>query len=73
MRETLQKLLDSRPFEPFVVQLSSGESYEVRHPEMAALMKTRLFVAMPDSDDFEICSLLHVVGVKSANGRQVEG
>ncbi|MDX1966813.1 MAG: hypothetical protein SFV23_06560 [Planctomycetaceae bacterium] len=58
--ETLYELLHRRPFEPFVVRLTSGESHEIRHPEMALLLKTKLVVGQPDSDRMAICSLLHI-------------
>lgn len=72
MKETLIRLLRQQPFQPFVVQMSNGETFEVRHPEMAALAKSNLIVSKPDSDEFEICSLLHVANVK-ANGSIASG
>jgi hypothetical protein len=49
--------------------MSSGQSYEVRHPEMALLTRTDLLVGVDDADDgvpasFKICSLLHVTAVE---------
>src|SRR5437764_1215350 len=38
-----KKLLTQRPFEPFRVVMSSGERYDVRHPEMAWLTRTTLY------------------------------
>ena len=67
MKETLVQLLRQQPFQPFVVQMSNGQAFEVRHPEMAALLKSNLIVSSADSDEFEICSLLHIANVK-ANG-----
>ena len=63
MKETLVPLLRQQPFQPFLVQMSNGERFEVRHPEMAALLKSNLIIARPDSDEFEICSLLHIANV----------
>jgi hypothetical protein len=37
MKETLVQLLRQQPFQPFVVQMSNGQAFEVRHREMAAL------------------------------------
>ncbi len=37
-------LLEAQPFEAFRIVMSSGESYEVRHPEMAKLMRMKLIV-----------------------------
>jgi hypothetical protein len=65
MKETLVLLLRQQPFQPFVVQMSNGAAFEVRHPEMAALLKSNLIVSRPDSDEFEICALLHIANVKT--------
>jgi hypothetical protein len=35
----IKEMLSRRPFEPFRVRLSSGDAYEVRHPEMALLLR----------------------------------
>jgi hypothetical protein len=65
MKETLIQLLRRQPFRPFAVQMSNGETFEVRHPEMAALLKSNIIISKSDSDEFEICSLLHVANVKA--------
>ena len=49
--------------------MSSGQSYEVRRPEMAMLTRTSILVGTGDVDDdvpaeFKICSLLHVTAVE---------
>lgn len=48
--------------------MSSGQSYEVRHPEMAMLMKTDILIGLDEEDGvpsrFKICSLLHVTAVE---------
>ncbi len=67
MKETLLNLLRQQPFQPFVVQMSNGERFEVRHPEMAALLKSNLIVGRPDSDTYDVCTLLHIANVV-ANG-----
>jgi hypothetical protein len=72
MKETLVQLLRQQPFRSFVVQLSNGQVFSVRHPEMAALLKSNLIIARPDSDQFDICSLLHVANVK-ADGSVASG
>ncbi len=52
--------------------MSNGEKFDVRHPQMAAMLKTNLIISRPDSDQFDICSLLHVSNV-IANGSQAPG
>ena len=58
-----------RPFEPFSVRLSNGDAYEVRHPEMALLLRNGIYVAVPNGGDqlperAVWCSLLHVAAVE---------
>ena len=67
--QTFRDLLAKRPFRPFRIVMSSGQAYEVRHPEMAWLTKTDLLVGIGGEDDdvpaeFKMCSLLHVTAVE---------
>jgi len=77
--QTFRNLLKERPFKPFRLVMSSGQSYEVRHPEMAWVTKTDILVGIDSEDDgvpaeFKICSMLHVTAVEpiepTANGDQ---
>jgi hypothetical protein len=48
--------------------MSSGQSYEVRHPEMAWLTRTDILVGIDETDEgvpteFRICALLHVATI----------
>ena len=70
--QTFRELLTHRPFKPFRLVMSSGESYEVRHPEMALLTRTDILIGVGGSDDgvpaeFRISSLLHVATVEPLN------
>lgn len=71
--QTFRDLLAERPFKPFRVVMSSGERHEVRHPEMAFLSKTSLYVGTDLEDgipaEFRICSLLHVTTVEPIEGQ----
>jgi hypothetical protein len=72
--ESFKKLLATRPFEPFRLVMSSGEKYEVRHPEMAWLTRTTLYIGVnPDERgipaDATWCSLLHVSDIEPLNGK----
>jgi hypothetical protein len=67
--ETFRDLLHARPFQPFQVVMSSGDRYEVRHPEMAMLLRSDILIGYQDEGDgiptrFRICSLLHVTTVE---------
>ena len=60
--------------------MSSGEKYEIRHPEMAFLTKTDLLVGIDVEDnvpaDFKYCSLLHITAIERlkerANGKSAK-
>lgn len=67
--QTFRELLSQRPFKPFRLVMSSGQTYEIRHPEMAMLTRTDILVGINASDDnvpaeFKICSLLHVTAIE---------
>ena len=70
--QTFRELLSTRPFRPFRpfrLVMSSGQSYEVRHPEMAMLTRSDMLVGVGEAGDgvpaeFRICSLLHVATVE---------
>lgn len=67
--QTFRDLLTKRPFQPFRLVMSSGQTHEVRHPEMAFLTKNDILVGVDDDDDgvpaaFRICSLLHVAAIE---------
>ena len=66
--QTFRELLARRPFKPFRLVMSSGQVYEVRHPEMAMLTRSDMLVGTHVEDgvpvEFKICSLLHVTTVE---------
>lgn len=62
-------MLARRPFQPVRLTLSSGQSYDIRHPEMALLTRTSILVGTDLAEDgvpaeFKILSLLHVTAVE---------
>jgi hypothetical protein len=57
---TIRDLLTQQPFRPFFVHLSNGETYEVRHPEFAIVLKSTLVIGYPDSDRIAIASMIHI-------------
>ena len=64
----LRDALRKQPFEPFRVRLTTGQAYEIMHPEFAAVTQTSFFVGEPHDDGFPDrmiqCSLLHVVALE---------
>lgn len=67
--QTLREMLARRPFQPVKLTLSSGQTFEIRHPEMAMLTRTSLLIGTDVADDgvpaeFKIVSLLHVTSME---------
>jgi hypothetical protein len=66
--QTFRDLLKQQPFQPFRLVMSSGLAYEVRHPEMAFLSRTSIYVGVDVEDgipaEFRICSFLHVTTIE---------
>ncbi|HEY5315853.1 MAG TPA: hypothetical protein VIK18_25210 [Pirellulales bacterium] len=63
--ETIREWLNRRPFEPFLLRLSDGETHEVRHPENVVLLKSRLIVGYPETDRAVHCSLIHINSIEA--------
>ena len=67
-------MLGRRPFQPVKLTLSSGQSFEICHPEMALLTRTSILIGTEVAEDgipaeFEIISLLHVASMEPVNGQ----
>ena len=67
--QTFRDLLSARPFQPFRLVMSSGEKYEVKHPETAMLLRTDILIGIDEARDglptrFKICSYLHVTAIE---------
>lgn len=68
--DTLREILSRKPFEPFRVVMSSGESYIITHPEMALVTTRSLILALPDAahpdgERIAFCSYLHIAHVET--------
>ncbi len=68
----LRVLLDRRPFEPIRLHISSGQTVDIKHPEMAVVTRSLVFVGVTDSDDRVaeygiFYNLLHVVKIEPLN------
>ena len=63
--ETLREMIQRRPFEPFCLRLSNGETHEVRHPECLLVLKTKVILGYPEDDRSMHLSLIHVNAVES--------
>ena len=70
--QTLKEKIAQEPFEPFVIRSSSGNGYKVSSPDLIVLMKTKVFVAEPQSDRAATVSYLHIAAIEepgTGNGR----
>jgi len=68
--DSLRKMHQARPFEPFDIHLADGRSFPVQHPEMLAIMPPGRTIFMARSEgSFEIVDLLLVTSLKArSNG-----
>jgi hypothetical protein len=71
--ETIRQLLRRQPYQPLEVRMSNGDRHEIRHPEMALLLRSNLVLGSPESDDFRFCSLLHIAAVNAISTGQPDG
>lgn len=66
--QTFRGTLARRPFQPFRLTLSGGQSYEIRHPEQAVLTRASILIGIDLEDgipaEFKYVSLLHVASVE---------
>ena len=67
--QTFREMLTRRPFQPVKLTLSSGQTFEIRHPEMAFLTRTSILIGIDAAEDgvpaeFKIVSLLHVASME---------
>jgi hypothetical protein len=62
--QEIQRLLATRPFEPFRVLVADGRSFDVRHPENLALGGRGRLIAIGLQDSFVTLDLLLVTGIQ---------
>ncbi len=67
-RDELLRLLRAQPFRLFRLRLSNDAVYEIRHPDMAIVTPSAVYVGVPapgsaasTADDIVVGSLLHVL------------
>lgn len=68
--ETFREILTRQPFDPFRVVTSSGESYNVMHPETAFVTARTLILALPEpthpeGERLAFCSYHHIAHVET--------
>jgi hypothetical protein len=61
-----------QPFEAFELRLSNEEAYQVRHPEMVAIDKTRIALFHPEIDRFVHIALIQINSIQELQSAQFE-
>lgn len=61
MKEQLTVLLSAMPLQPFIIEMSNGEQWEVKHPESFSVGKHFMVLIEPETDRMHDLYLLHVV------------
>ena len=74
--DTSKDILHRQPFELFRVVMSSGESYNVMHPEMAFVSAGSLILAIldpahPEGERLAFCSHPHIARVELLKASRV--
>jgi len=66
--DTIEELRSRTPFEPFRIVTSSGDRYEVRHPELLLRVKNGIYVGQGGrgkiANRAAFISLLHVASIE---------
>ena len=66
MIETLQRLNDRRPFEPYAIVMTNGERFEVRYPNTLAIGKQMANLIDPESDRWQYIRIGQITSVDHA-------
>ena len=63
--EDIQEFSSKQPFEPFVIHLTDGRSFEVKHPDAIALGRRRAVVSNPGGEGGEFIHFAyrHVISI----------
>ena len=61
--------MDERPFRPFRIKMSSGETYEVRNHDAAWVLRNVIEIGLdPDAEGFASqtrrCAILHIASLE---------
>ena len=75
--DDLLELVRAQPFEPFRVHMSDGAAYDIRHPDMVIVQRSKIIVAVPGPDGPDCpaertvnCALIHISRTEMLNGQR---
>jgi hypothetical protein len=73
--DDILQLLRAKPFEPFRIHLSDGSSFEVKHPELAIVERSKVIIGVPGPEGPNgpvertiFCALVHINRVEPVDG-----
>jgi hypothetical protein len=71
--DRIREHLRREPFQPIRICMSDGAVFEVRHPELAAIARTQVAIAVARAEDelpesFVFCDPLHVTRIEPIAG-----
>ena len=73
--EDILVILRTQPFEPFRVYLTDGATYEIRHPDMAIVQRSKVTIAVPGpkgpngpAERTVNCALIHITRTELLDG-----
>ena len=62
-----------RPFEPFRLLIADGRSYDVRHPERLASLRTGRMISVATDEGFVILDTLLITGLEKPIPKRKNG
>jgi hypothetical protein len=60
---TLLEHVKAKPFRPFRIQMASGKTYDVRHPELVKVGKTYVMIFTPADGDLDVVDTFETVSL----------
>jgi hypothetical protein len=52
--QTVLAYVKAQPFRPFRISMASGQTFEIRHPQMVKILKSYLMVFKSAGNDFDL-------------------
>lgn len=71
----IRERLEERPFRPFRIKMTNGESFDVQNHDAALVLRNAVDIALdPDSEGFALktrrCAILHIVSIEDIPASQ---
>ncbi len=73
--EDILEFLRAKPFEPFRIHMSDGSAFDIRHPELALVERSKVIVGVPGPKGPDgpversvFCALMHITRAEKVDG-----